>query len=185
MRAGSPALRRVSSALRRLGRGVGAEIGRQVRRGGTATVPAGRRPGGPETGGSAGAAYDYAGPVRVIYAPEADGEPDPGEVVWTWVPFEEDANQGKDRPVVVVGTALRGRPGDLAVVMLSSRDHDGEQDWMLLGRGGWDRAGRVSSVRLDRVLAVPPGAVRREGARLDRTRFDRLATQLARRHGWH
>jgi hypothetical protein len=27
--------------------------------------------------------------VRTEYAPDHDGDPDPGEIVWTWVPFEE------------------------------------------------------------------------------------------------
>ena len=129
-------------------------------------------------------AYDYDGPVRLSYAPERDGDPDPGEVVWTWVPYEEDHSQGKDRPVVVVGRVLTGRLGDLAVVMLSSRDHDGDPDWLVLGQGGWDREGRASSVRLDRVFAVPADAVRREGATLDRPRFDRVAAALRARHGW-
>lgn len=31
-----------------------------------------------------------AGPVRTSYAPDRDGDPDPGEIVWTWVPFEEN-----------------------------------------------------------------------------------------------
>ena len=39
----------------------------------------------------------------IEYSPRMDGDPDPGEVVWTWVPFEEDPEQGKDRPVVVIG----------------------------------------------------------------------------------
>ena len=30
--------------------------------------------------------------VRFEYAPERDGEPDPGEVVWTWVPYDERAD---------------------------------------------------------------------------------------------
>ena len=34
--------------------------------------------------------------------PEQDGEADPGEVVWAWVPFEDDPGQGKDRPVLVI-----------------------------------------------------------------------------------
>ena len=42
----------------------------------------------------------------VTYAPESDGEPDPGEVVWGWVPYEDDSAQGKDRPVLLL--ALRG-----------------------------------------------------------------------------
>ncbi|GAB5080487.1 hypothetical protein ARTHROSP310_36360 [Arthrobacter sp. AD-310] len=34
-----------------------------------------------------------------------DGEPDPGEVVWTWVPYQEDHGRGKDRP-------RQGRPSE-------------------------------------------------------------------------
>ena len=41
--------------------------------------------------------------VRIEYRPQQDGDPDPGEVVWAWVPFEEDPTLGKDRPVVIVG----------------------------------------------------------------------------------
>ena len=37
------------------------------------------------------------------YEPVADGQPDPGEVVWAWVPYEEDPSQGKDRPVLLIG----------------------------------------------------------------------------------
>lgn len=131
-----------------------------------------------------GQARAYAGPVRVLYAPDRDGDPDPGEVVWTWVPYEEDPAQGKDRPVVVVGRVLDGPLGSLAVVPLSSKDHDGDPGWLELGSGPWDREGRVSSARLDRVLAVAPAAVRREGAVLDRARFDLLAGELRRRYGW-
>lgn len=36
--------------------------------------------------------------VDVTYAPHDDDQPDPGEVVWAWVPYEEDATQEKDRP---------------------------------------------------------------------------------------
>ena len=46
-------------------------------------------------------------PVRTAhgsYRPRRDGEPDPGEVVWAWVPFEDDPQQGKDRPVLVLGS---------------------------------------------------------------------------------
>ena len=41
--------------------------------------------------------------MRIQYTPHLDGDPDPGEVVWTWVPFEEDPTLGKDRPVVIIG----------------------------------------------------------------------------------
>ena len=109
------------------------------------------------------------------YAPEIDGEPDPGEVVWAWVPYEDDPNQGKDRPVLVLDTAGDGWVG----LMLSSQDHDRDAEdearwgrhWMDVGTGGWDSQGRPSEVRLDRLIHLTRGAVRREGAALDETIF--------------
>ena len=47
------------------------------------------------------------GVVTIEYTPRLDNDPDPGEIVWTWVPFEEDPTQGKDRPVMIIGR--RGR----------------------------------------------------------------------------
>ena len=46
---------------------------------------------------------DFRGRPRIVYEPFDDDHADPGEVVWTWVPYEEDHRQGKDRPVVVIG----------------------------------------------------------------------------------
>ncbi len=111
------------------------------------------------------------------YSPEADGLPDPGEVVWTWVPYEDDPAQGKDRPVVVLS---RTGDGHLLGLQLSSQDHDldAEQEaswgrhWMDVGTGAWDPEGRPSEVRLDRLLRLPEAEVRREGAALDRSTFD-------------
>ena len=40
---------------------------------------------------------------RLVYAPDLDGRADPGEIVWTWVVYEDDPTKGKDRPVLVVG----------------------------------------------------------------------------------
>lgn len=40
---------------------------------------------------------------RLVYAPDLDGRADPGEIVWTWVAYEQDPTRGKDRPVLVVG----------------------------------------------------------------------------------
>ncbi len=115
------------------------------------------------------------------YAPDLDGRADPGEVVWTRVAFEEDASQGKDRPVLVVG-----RDGStLLGLMLSSQDyHEGDPDWLELGSGAWDGERRPSWLRLDRVLDVPERGIRREGAVLARDRFDRVAAVLRRDHGW-
>ena len=117
----------------------------------------------------------------LVYAPQPDGRADPGEVVWTWVAYEDDPAQGKDRPVLVVGREER----DLLGLMLSSQaDREGQRGWLALGPGTWDREQRPSWVRLDRVLTVDEAGVRREGAVLDRARFDRVAAALRRDHGW-
>lgn len=122
---------------------------------------------------------DFRGQVHPVYAPDPDGDPDPGEVVWAWVPYEEDHSRGKDRPVLVVG---RDGPWLLAL-MLTTRDHDTRpgrpsERWLDLGTGAWDSKGRPSEVRLDRVLRLAPGEVRREGAVLDRERFDMVVGSL-------
>lgn len=75
------------------------------------------------------------GQVRTSYAPDRDGDPDPGEIVWTWVPFEESDGRGKDRPVLVVA---REAAGTLLAVQLSSKQHDREREWVALGAGPWD-----------------------------------------------
>ena len=128
-------------------------------------------------------APDYVGPVDVRYAPHLDGDPDPGEVVWTWVPFEEDPSRGKDRPVLLVG---HDGPWLLAL-MLTSKDHAGEgasrtgvdsRRWLDIGTGPWDARRRPSEVRLDRVLRVDPANVRREGAVLQRAVFDQVTRSM-------
>ena len=141
-------------------------------------APAARRP--PYPG-------DFTGTFPIEYAPVDDGRPDPGEVVWSWVPFEEDHTQGKDRPVLVVG---HDGPWLLAL-MLTSKDHDRDaaqeahfgRHWMDVGAGAWDAQRRPSEVRLDRVLRVDPAAVRREGAALDPARFQAVAQSLHHRAG--
>ncbi len=114
---------------------------------------------------------------RVIgWDARADGRPDPGEVCWAWVAYEEDASQGKDRPVLVIGT----EGDDLLALQLTSKDHDRDADqerrsgreWMDVGTGAWDAQRRPSEVRLNRLLHLDPAGVRREGAALDRAVFD-------------
>jgi hypothetical protein len=125
---------------------------------------------------------------RIGYTPHPDGAPDPGEVVWAWVPFDEGDGRGKDRPVLVIGR----RGGELLGLMLSSRDHDRDaadearygRVWTDIGSGPWDARRRPSEVRLDRLLVLAPSTVRREGAALDRPRFDRVVAQARRVQGW-
>jgi hypothetical protein len=114
--------------------------------------------------------------LRIRYAPRANGKPDPGEVVWAWVPYEEDATQGKDRPVLVIACNRR----TVIALPLTSKDHDRDaaqearagRFWMDVGTGDWDRLRRPSEVRLNRVLVLDVTAVRREGGALSRPIFD-------------
>jgi hypothetical protein len=124
------------------------------------------------------------------YEPEADGEPDPGEVVWGWVPYEEDPSQGKDRPVLLVGRKAIDGVEYWAGLMLTSKDHDRDaadearhgRYWMDIGAGAWDAERRPSEVRLDRLVILRDDAIRREGAAVSREVFDRVVAEARRRH---
>lgn len=122
---------------------------------------------------------DWTGPVHPRWDAHPDGKPDPGEIVWSWVPYEEDHSRGKDRPVLIVDRAQEW----LLCVMLTSKDHDtathDDPRYVDVGTGGWDRSGRPSEARIDRVIPVRPDAVRREGAVLDRAVFEAVAAELA------
>ena len=127
---------------------------------------------------------DYDRRPQLSYDPHPDRMADPGEVVWTWVPFEEDYSQGKDRPVLIVG-----RDGDwLLGLMLTSQDHDDRAGyehregrwWCNIGSGDWDSQHRDSEVRTDRILRVDPDNVRRLAGRLAKDRFDVVAAEVDR-----
>ena len=45
-------------------------------------------------------------------------------MVWGWVPYEEDASQGKDRPVLLIGRTMVDGDEYWAGLMLTSQDHD-------------------------------------------------------------
>lgn len=130
---------------------------------------------------------DFTGVPRMDYSPAPDGRPDPGEIVWTWVPYEEDHSQGKDRPVLLVGRDDRWLLG----LQLTSKDHDRDADqerragreWVDIGSGAWDRKGRRSEVRINRILRIDAAAIRREGAMLARERFDEVAAAVRAHHG--
>ena len=124
--------------------------------------------------------------MSTSYSPQPDGRPDPGEVVWAWVAYEDDPSQGKDRPVLLVG-----RDGDdLLGLQLTSKDHDRDAEdearhgryWMDVGSGDWDRERRDSEVRLDRLLRMAASEVRREGAALDRAVFDAVVAAAREHH---
>jgi PemK-like, MazF-like toxin of type II toxin-antitoxin system len=118
---------------------------------------------------------------KLVYSPDLDGRADPGEIVWTWVVYEDDPTRGKDRPVLVVG---RDRSILLGLMVSSQERHAADPDWVGIGSGDWDYEGRQSWVRLDRVLDVPEEGIRREGAILRREIFDVVAARLRAEYSW-
>ena len=137
------------------------------------------------TGASDGSDYpgDYHDMINFEYSPSLDGDADPGEIVWTWVPFEEDHSQGKDRPVLLVG-----RDGEyLLALMMTSKDHSNREhadpNYLDIGSGPWDPQGRASEVKLNRVIRVRPGAMRREGAMMPEDTFRLIERAWTRRNG--
>ena len=137
------------------------------------------------TSASAGSDYpgDYRDMINFEYSPSLDGDADPGEIVWTWVPFEEDHSQGKDRPVLLVG-----RDGEyLLALMMTSKDHNNREhadpNYLDIGSGPWDPQGRASEVKLNRVIRVRPDAMRREGAIMPEDTFRLIERAWTRHNG--
>ena len=137
------------------------------------------------TGASNGSDYpgDYRDMINFEYSPSLDGDADPGEIVWTWVPFEEDHSQGKDRPVLLVG-----RDGEyLLALMMTSKDHNNREhadsNYLDIGSGPWDPQGRASEVKLNRVIRVRPDSMRREGAIMPEDTFRLIERAWTRRNG--
>ena len=162
----------------------------QHQRGGSAQAsPLSRGRARPATGlGPEGQVLDYPGDfhgqAQVEYAPVPGHEAGPGEVVWTWVPFEELDGRGKDRPVLIVGR----QGGYLLGAQLTTRDRNNAQsrdrDYLDIGSGPWDSKGRPSEVKLDRILQVHPRDVRRDGGVLDERIFSRVADAMRATQGW-
>jgi hypothetical protein len=119
--------------------------------------------------------------LRITYAPSLDGDPDAGEIVWTWVPYAENDGRGKDRPVLVVARQSDDR---VYAVRLTSKSHDGDRDFLPIGSGPWDSRGRPSWVDVDQLYSVHVDGMRREASELDLDRFVRVADALHRRYGW-
>lgn len=148
--------------------------------------PSAPKPSAPaSTGASDGSDYpgDYRDMINFEYSPSLDGDADPGEIVWTWVPFEEDHSQGKDRPVLLVG-----RDGEyLLALMMTSKDHNNREhadpNYLDIGSGPWDPQGRASEVKLNRVIRVRPDAMRREGAIMPEDTFRLIERAWTRHNG--
>lgn len=116
--------------------------------------------------------------VRIGYSPSRNGDPDAGEVIWTWVPYEEDDGRGKDRPVLVIGRQSADR---VFAVRMTSKEH---RDHIPIGPGAWDSQGRPSWVDIEQLYSVHTTGMRREAATLDRERYITVAKALIARYGW-
>lgn len=115
--------------------------------------------------------------VRFEYAPNPDGDPDPGEVIWTWVPYVENDGRGKDRPVLIIG---RLDATTVAGCYLSTKYH---QDFLSIGSGGWDPQRRESFISPERLLRITHEGMRRESVQVDRKRFESVVAGVRQYHG--
>jgi hypothetical protein len=114
--------------------------------------------------------------ARLVFAPRVDGAPDPDEVVWTWVPYEENDGRGKDRPVVIVA---RDTQRSVFALQLTSKPHDDDaRHFVYLGSGPWDAQGRPSWARLDRVFRVFESGMRREASSVSRAQYSAVSAAL-------
>lgn len=130
---------------------------------------------------------DYTGRPEMVYERRGPGGYRAGEVVWTWVAYEEDSSQGKDRPVLLIGAD----EGWLLGLPATSQDHDRDAQqerqagryWVDIGTGEWDARRRASEVRTDRIVRIDPNTVRRTAGRVDARIFSRVASQVTRHWG--
>ncbi|WP_341729521.1 type II toxin-antitoxin system PemK/MazF family toxin [Brooklawnia sp.] len=152
----------------------------QAGRPGTATA---NRPAG--AAGQAGGlpAADFDGLPQMRYQAKMPGGFTSGEMVWTWVAFEEDSSQGKDRPVLLIGAEA----GWLLGLPATSKDHDRDaaqenragRFWVEIGSGDWDSRRRVSEVRTDRIVRIDPAQIRRASGRVSAVVFQEVAAGVS------
>lgn len=118
----------------------------------------------------------YAELPPLSYAPHPGNLPDPGEIVWSKVLFQDNPLVGKDRPVLVIG---KDKHWLLGLPMTSVGHQTGPHSpWASIGSGSWDVNGRSSFVRLDQIVRLSPSSVRRVGGRLSDDVFWQVATAL-------
>ena len=154
----------------------------QISRAVDSTRTSGGSPSRPPTPSARNVRGDFDGCPRMDYRATLVGGHRTGEVVWTWIPFEDDPSQGKDRPALV----LADDGTDLLVTPATSKDHDRDEAqelragryWMDIGTGSWDSKGRPSEVRLDRIVRVHPSTIRRRSGRISARIFDQVAAGI-------
>ena len=110
-----------------------------------------------------------------------DGQADPGEVIWVWIQPNLPGHPARERAMVVVG---RSQHLLLGLLISPNPEHANEDNWIDIGSGGWDVAGCQCWVRLDKILEVPESTIRRQGAIIPKSRFERIAQRLRSDYSW-
>lgn len=116
-------------------------------------------------------------PRAIFYAPDMDGQAEPGEVVWFNVP----TTPMRERSMLVVG---RERQDVLGLLISSDEIHADDDDWLPIGSGEWKPSGDPCWIRLDKTLSIPETDLRRRGALFPARRFERIADHLRKRFDW-
>ncbi|POX40811.1 transcriptional modulator of MazE/toxin, MazF [Streptomyces sp. Ru73] len=145
-----------------------ARSGRRPKRGGRGPA---RRPG---RGGGRGTAPESRRPgdrpVRTRPGGGRRGVPEPGEIWWAMVPFEDSAGK-KDRPCLVL--AVRG--GSARVAKITSRHHAERPGVIPLPPGTvGDARGRPSFLETDELRDVALADFRRRAGTADPRLWDRV-----------
>lgn len=117
----------------------------------------------------------------VIYAPDMDGQADPGEVVWVNIRTQKNGEL-ELRSVLIIGR----RKHTLLALLISSNERFADSpNWIRIGSGPWEQEGNEAYVRLDKVLEVPESEIQRRGVSMPERRYDLIAARLRADYGWH
>lgn len=118
---------------------------------------------------------------NIIYAPDMDGQADPGEVVWVDI-CTQKFGELERRAVLIIGR----KHHTLMVLLISSNpDHKDKDNWISIGSGPWDEDSAQSWARLDKSLLVSESQIQRRGVSMPERRFDRIASRLRQDYGWY
>lgn len=121
---------------------------------------------------------EHARPV--IYAPDMDGQADPGEVIWYKVLTHREATP-ELRAWIVVG---RNHHTLLGMIISSNPAHSDEDNWVAIGAGLWDPRGNECWTRVDRIIEIPEADIQRRGVSMPERRYERIANILRNDYGW-
>lgn len=118
---------------------------------------------------------------NLFYAPNMDGQVDPGEVVFFLAQGDNASDQPQERALIVVG-----RIGDQITGLLTSPNPNNQwkKTWIDIGAGPWDTQGRQAWARVDKVIRISESDIRRQGAVIPPARFERIAMRLRDEYGW-